>query len=182
MGIMDKLFGGTKQTSTLTPEQRALLGQLSGLQQQYNGNTYGILNEIAGNPTSAYEYDTDNGAAAFQSGIINPAMRQLNQQLRNVQHSSSLHSSANRFAQDQLKQGTMDNLNNLSYQNMLQQQQAKQSAQENAYGRQLSSLGQLMGGNQQVLGTQGVALQKKPGLLDGITAITGAAQGIKSLF
>jgi hypothetical protein len=185
MGLMNSikstLFGGTQKVNTLTPEQKALLSQMGGLQQQYNTNTYSTLNGIASNPESSYEYDTDNGAAAFQSGIVNPALQQLNQQLANTQHSSMLHTSANRYAQDQLKQNTMNNINNLSYQNQLQQQQLKQQAQDSAYNRQLSSLAQLMGGNQTVLGTQANAIQKTGGLLDILSAAGSVGQGVGAI-
>ena len=175
MGIADKIFGGVGQTSTLTKGQRGLLSQLGGLQQQYNGGAYEGLNN------SAYEYDADNGAAAFQSGVVNPAMQQLNRQLGNAQHSSMLHSSANRYAQDQMRQNTMNSLNNLQYQNMLQQQQMKQQAGENAYGRQMSALQGLLAGNQNVLGTKGVGLQRKPGLLDLMSAGGSLMQGVGSI-
>jgi exonuclease VII large subunit len=142
MGLMNSikstLFGGTQKVNTLTPEQKALLSQMGGLQQ-------------------------------------------LNQQLANTQHSSMLHTSANRYAQDQLKQNTMNNINNLSYQNQLQQQQLKQQAQDSAYNRQLSSLAQLMGGNQTVLGTQANAIQKTGGLLDILSAAGSVGQGVGAI-
>jgi len=181
MGLSSLLFGGTKQTSTLTAAQKALLNQVGGLQQQYNPETYSVLSGLAGNPESPYEYSADNGAAAFNSGITNPALQQLNQQIGNTKHSSMLHSSANRYAQDQLKQNTMNSLNNLKYQDQLQQQQLKQQGQDSAYTRQLQALSQLMGGNQAVLGTQGTALQKTGGLLDILSAAGSAARGIGSL-
>lgn len=182
MGLMNTLFGGTKQVSTLTKGQNGLLNQLSGLQNQYNGNTYAGLNAIANNPNNAYEYNADNGAAAFQSNIINPALRQMNTNIANTMHSSNLHSSANRTAQDNVRQNTMDNLNNLSYQNMMNQQKLKQEGQESAYGRQLQSLSQLLGGNSSVLGTQGTALSKAPGLFDVISGVGNAIGSVKSLF
>jgi hypothetical protein len=181
MGLRDAIFGGTKQVSTLSPAQKALLTQVGGLQQQYNGNTYGTLNDIASNPTSAYEYDVDNGAEAFRLGVNNPALQQLNQQIGNNQHSSMLHSSANMFGQNRMKQDTMNNINNLQYQNMIEQQKLKQQGQTDAYGRQLSSLGQLMGGNGQVLGTQAVGLQKTGGLLDIMSGVGGLLKGIGSI-
>lgn len=181
-GIGDFIFGGTEQQSTLTGKQDKLLKQLGGLQSDYNSGTYRGLNRIAKNPNSAYEYNADNGEAAFESGVVNPALQQLREQIANTSHSSQLHSSANRYAQDQLKQNTMNNLSNMKYQNMIQQQQFKQGAQENAYTRQQQALAQLLGGNQTVLGTQGTAMVKQPGLLDGVTAVTGAAKGVSSLF
>jgi hypothetical protein len=181
MGLMDTIFGGTKQVSTLNSAQKSLLNQLGGLQKQYNPETYSLLGGLAGNPQSSYEYDADNGAQAFQYGIVDPAMLELRKQIGNTQHSSMLHSSANRNAQDTLRQNTMNNLNNLSYQNMLQQQQLKQQGQESAYNRQLSALGQLMGGNQQVLGTQAVGLQKQGGLLDILSAAGSIGQGVGSI-
>lgn len=181
MGFNDFLFGGTKQKSTLTPSQKALLSQVGGLQQQYNPGTYSLLSSLAGDPQNSYEYNMDNGEAAFNSGVVNPALQQLNQQIGNVKHSSMLHSSANRNAQDKLKQNIMNSLNNMRYQNMLQQQQLKQQGQESAYTRQLQALGQLMGGNQTVLGTQGTALQKTGGLLDILSAAGSVARGVGSL-
>jgi len=175
---MDSIFGGTKQVSTLTPAQRSLLAQIGGLQNQYNPSTYAGLNAIASDPASSYQYNEDDGAAAFQSGIYNPAMREMNRQIGDTMHSSNLHSSANRVAQDRIRQGTMDNINGLSYQNMMNQQKLRQDAQEQAYGRQLSSLNSLLGGNQSVLGTQGTALQKTGGLLDIMSAAGALGQGI----
>ncbi|PKL19572.1 MAG: hypothetical protein CVV49_00615 [Spirochaetae bacterium HGW-Spirochaetae-5] len=181
MSFSDMIFGGTKQASTLTPAQKSLLSQLGGLQQQYNPGTFAALSSIGRNPSSSYEYNADNGAAAFNSGVVNPALQKLNEQLGNSQHSSMLHSSANRQAQDKLKSDTLNNINNLQYQNVLNQQQLKQQGQDNAYSRQLNALASLMGGNQSVLGTQGTALQKTGGLLDFLSAGGTAAMGIGSL-
>jgi hypothetical protein len=185
MGIFDSigntLFGGTKQVSTLNAGQQALMDQQSGLLQQYNPQSYSTLSQLAYNPQSSYQYDADNGAAAFKSGVYDPAMQQLNRQLANTNQSQMLHSSANQYAQNQLIQGTNNNLNNLQYQNNLQQQQMKQQAQDQAYGRQQSALAQMLGGNQSVYGTQATALQKTPGLLDGLSAIGGIAQGVGSM-
>lgn len=161
--IKSTLFGGTKPVSTLTPAQRELLSQLGGLQQDYNPSTYAGLAGIAGSPDSAYKYDAEGMQNAFKQGVFNPAMQQLNQQLGATKHSSSLHSSANRYAQDQLRQNIMNNLNNINWQNLLRQQEMEQQGQENAYARQMQALGGLMGGNQAVLGTQGTALQKTGG-------------------
>lgn len=183
MGFADTLFGGTKQTSILTKGQRNLLNQQSGLQQQYNPQTYGLLNSLGANPTDNYSYESQQAAGqAFNTGIVNPALKQLNQQIAGTQHSSNLHSSANRYAQDQLRGKTMDNLANLNYQNVLNQQKMEQEAGESASQRQLASLNALLGGNQTVLGTQGTALQKKAGLLDMINAGAGTIKGIGSLF
>ena len=175
-------FGGTKQKSTLTEGQRNLLGQQAGLQQQYNPQTYNLLGSLSAQPTDNYRYENMEAAnQAFKTGIENPALRQLNQQIANTQHSSNLHSSANRYAQDQLRSKTLDNLANLNYQNVLNQQQLEQQAGEQASGRQLQSLNSLLGGNQTVLGTQGVALQKAPGVLDYISGIGAAGSSIKNL-
>ena len=176
------LFGGTSNKSSQTKEQRGNLSQLAGLNQQYNPQTYGTLNSLATNPLSSYQYNNDNGARAFQQGIVNPAMDQMNQMIANTQHSSSLHSSANRAAQDKVRQDTSNYINNQAYQNMLNQQRMRQEAQEQAYGRQLSSLNSLLGGNNTVLGTQATYQQKKPGALDYVNAIGGTAGSIASLF
>ena len=175
------LFGGTSSGSTLTKEQQGNLSQLAGLNQQYNPQTYGTLNSLATNPLSSYQYNNDNGARAFLQGIVNPAMDQMNQMIANTQHSSSLHSSANRAAQDKVRQDTSNYINNQAYQNMLNQQRMRQEAQEQAYGRQLSSLNSLLGGNNTVLGTQATYQQKKPGALDYINGIGGAAGMIGAL-
>ena len=172
----DTLFGGTKQVDTLNPQQRALLEQMSNLQQQYNPQTLATLAQIGYTPQSAYKYNQQTMQDAFNAGIVNPALDQLNRQIANTQHSSMLHSSANRIAQDRLREGVLNNLNNLNWQNLLQQQQLEQQAQENAYQRQLSSLSQLLGGNSQILGTQATALTKKPGLLDMATGVAGLAK------
>lgn len=175
------LFGGTSSGSTLTKEQRGNLSQLAGLNQQYNPQTYGTLNSLATNPLSSYQYNDDNGARAFQQGIVNPAMDQMNQMIANTQHSSSLHSSANRAAQDKVRQDTSNYINNQAYQNMLNQQRMRQEAQEQAYGRQLQSLNSLLGGNNTVLGTQATYQQKKPGALDYGLAAAGTAGMIAAL-
>ena len=131
MGLMDSvkktIFGdvNNNQATTLTRTQKDLLKQLGGLNQQYNPQSYSVLSGLAYNPQSSYQYNTDNGEAAFQSGVVNPAMNQLNEQIANTKHSSMLHSSANRMAQNSLKQNTMDNINNLKYQDQLKQQQLK---------------------------------------------------------
>lgn len=175
------LFGGTEQKSTITRGQEKLLNQLGRLNRHYNPQTYATLADLSGAPGNSYQYDADNGAQAFNQGIVNPALQQLNQQIADVQHSSSLHSSANRAAQDQLRQNTMNSLNTARYQDMMQQQQLRQQAQEQAYARQLQSLGQLMGGNASVLGTQAAALSKTPGLLDYASGAGSLMKGLGSL-
>ena len=160
------LFGGTSNGSSQTKEQRGNLRQLASLNQQYNPMTYSTLAGLSTNPLSAYQYDADNGARAFQQGIINPAMDQMNRMIADTQHSSNLHSSANRAAQDKVRQDTSNYINNQAYQNMLNQQQMRQQAQEQMYGRQLQSLNSLLGGNNTVLGTQATYQKKNPGALD----------------
>jgi hypothetical protein len=182
MGLGNFLFGDTSNGSTLTSGQDKNLRQLSRLNRRYNPLTYSTLSSLSQNPESSYQYDADNGAAAFQSGIVNPAMDQMNQMIANTQHSSSLHSSANRAAQDKVRQDTSNYINNQAYQNMLNQQQMRQQAQEQAYGRQLQSLNSLLGGNNTVLGTQATYQKKNPGALDIISGIGGAAGSIASLF
>ena len=177
----DFLFGGTGSGSTQTREQRGNLRQLAGLNQQYNPMTYSTLAGLSANPLSSYQYDADNGARAFQQGIVNPAMDQMNQMIANTQHSSNLHSSANRAAQDKVRQDTSNYINNQAYQNMLNQQQMRQQAQEQMYGRQLQSLNSLLGGNNTVLGTQATYQKKNPGALDYINGIAGSAGTIAAL-
>lgn len=175
------LFSGVENKPSQLKEQKNNLLQLAGLNQQYNPQTYATLNSLSSNPLSSYQYDADNGAAAFQSGIVNPAMDQMNQMIANTQHSSNLHSSANRAAQDKVRQDTSNYINNQAYQNMLNQQQMRQQAQEQMYGRQLQSLNSLLGGNNTVLGTQATFQKKKPGALDYISGIGGAAAAIGAL-
>jgi hypothetical protein len=182
MGLGSFLFGSTGSGSTLTGGQKDNLRQLAGLNQRYNPMAYSTLGSLSANPLSSYQYDADNGARAFQQGIVNPAMDQMNQMIANTQHSSNLHSSANRAAQDKVRQDTSNYINNQAYQNMLNQQQMRQQAQEQAYGRQLQSLNSLLGGNNTVLGTQATYQKKNPGALDIISGIGGAAGSIASLF
>jgi len=150
--------------STLTPEQEAVLSQnasyLNGTQNAdgtYNHD--GALNtlysqlgsqaaapgksnyeEVAWNP-SAYNdkssYDSvSNWEGEFDNGVVNPAMRQMQGLIDNTKHSSNLHSSANRYAQDQVRNNTLDNLSTKRYDNVMQQQQMKMQGQEQLLGRQ----------------------------------------------
>lgn len=177
----DFLFGSTKNKSSQTAGQEANLSQLAGLNQQYNPMVYSTLGSLSSNPMSSYQYNEDNGARAFQQGIVNPAMDQMNQMIANTQHSSNLHSSANRAAQDKVRQDTSNYINNQAYQNMLKQQQMRQQAQEQAYGRQLQSLNSLLGGNNTVLGTQATYQKKNPGALDYAIAAGGTLGMLKGL-
>lgn len=177
MGLMSSISntlfgGGSKQVSTLTPEQLALLNQQAGLQQGLNPTLYSNINNEITNPTSSYSYDNGQAARdAFQTGIVDPARAELNRQIGDTMHSSNIHSSANRAAIDNLKTNTMNNLNNLNYQDILNQQKLEQEAEEQANQRKLGYTTMGLGQNQNIYGTQSTALQKQGGLLDAVSGI-----------
>ena len=182
MGLMDGLFGGTKQVSTLNKDQEKNLKQLSQLNMQYNPMAYKGLADFATGPSSIYKFDAGGMQDAFNAGVLVPGQIQLNKNLANNNHSSMLHSSANRIARDNMVTDFNNNIQGLRYQNMLNQQKLEQEADEAEKQRQLSALSGLLGGNAQVLGTHAVDNQKEAGLLDLLSAGTSVAKGVKSLF
>ncbi len=179
-GFSDFLFGKNdpKQQSLLSESQMQQLGQLNSLNQQYNPQTFQTLGQLAGTPQSSYSASGAN----FQAGVYDPAMRTLNQQIANSNHSSNLHSSANAHLKNQLRQNTMDKLSQQRYQDALNQQKLRQQAQEQAYGRQLQALQQLAGLSSQGLGrTQENIVNHQGGLVDFVTAVGAMGQGIGSM-
>ena len=182
MGLTDKIFGGTKQVSTLNKDQEKNLKQLSQLNIQYNPMAYKGLADFATGPSSTYKFDEGGMDDAFNAGVLVPGQIQLNKNLANNNHSSMLHSSANRIARDNMVTDFNNNIQGLRYQNMLNQQKLEQEADEAEKQRQLSALSGLLGGNAQVLGTHAVYNQKEAGLLDLLSAGTSVAKGVKSLF
>jgi len=156
---MDALTSGeasVDQASTLTAEQLALLGMSANASQANLATLYGEYGKLATSPIKSTYEDVADWENKFQNGVVNPAMNQLNSLIDNTKHSSNLHSSANRYAQDQLRQGTMDSLSGMRYQNTMAQQQMKQAGLDDAYTRQLAALGGLSNLNANALGVQGV--------------------------
>ncbi len=159
--------------STLTAEQQAYLAQLSGLNGQMLPQTMSTLGGLAYNPQSNYS-KMNNWEGEFQAGVVNPAMDQMNQAIDNTKHSSNLHSSANRYAQDQLRSGTMNQLAGLRYDQGMKERSMQLQGLDNAQANQMSALGALSNLSGQALGVQGVEniVSKNPSWLDYLS--TGA--------
>lgn len=148
--------GGTdiNQASTLTADQKAYLAQLNGVNSNNLQGLSAGYNDLINNPV-------DKFTPEFEAGVVNPAMSQLSQAIADTQHSSNLHSSANRYATNQLKNSTLNNIAGLRYNGLMTNQQLQSQ-------RQLAGLQGLAGLSGQGLGVNGVenVISKKPGLLD----------------
>lgn len=142
--------------STLTPEQLALLGLSADASRANLATLYGEYGKLASSPIKSTYEDVADWENKFQTGVVNPAMNVMNKSIADTKHSSNLHSSANRLAQDGIRQKTIDNLSGLRYQNTMAQQQMKQAGLDDAYTRQLSALTGLSNLNANALGVQGV--------------------------
>ena len=175
-GPINTALGGSNDVSsasTLTPEQQAQLAALTG----YNINNYkpmfSTLSSLAYEPQSTYS-KLGNWESEFNTGVVNPAMNSMNTMIADTKHSSNLHSSANRLAQDKIRQNTNDKLAGLRYDQLMKERSMEMQGLENMNQNQLSALGALSNLSGQALGVQGIQniVSKNPGLLDYIT--TGA--------
>ena len=169
----------TTPTSTLTPEQKAQLAALTG----YNINNYkpmfSTLSSLAYNPQSTYS-KLNNWEGEFNTGVVNPALNQMNSMIGDTKHSSMLHSSANRLAQDKIRQNTNDKLAGLRYDQLMKERGMQMQGLENMNQNQLSALGALSNLSSQALGVNGVEniVTQNKGLLDYLAA---SAPGLAAL-
>ena len=166
------------QASTLTNAQKEYLKQLSGQAGDNLSGLYGGYNDIAGsgstfqqqtynnpyqatgynaqntfqstgyNPTSAYE-SVANWEQEFQNGVVNPAQRQMNQNISASRNRNNLHSRAAVADESNIRQNTADNISGQRYNNVMAQQQMKMQGQESALGREFSHLTNQAGLQQQ---------------------------------
>lgn len=122
--------------------------QSTFMASNYNpGNSYVEPDKYnAGHAYSGTPYDpgnsydsVNNWEAEFQNGVVNPAMDQMNRAIANTQHSSNLHSSANRAAQDNVRNATLNDLASKRYNNVMNQQQMKMQGTESSLGRLLQN-------------------------------------------
>lgn len=143
------------QASTLTPEQQAQLSALSAQNIANYPHMYSALGSLAYNPESNYS-KIGNWEGEFNAGVFNPAMNQMNKMIDNTRHSSNLHSSANRYAQDQLRQGLSDQLAGLRYDQLMKERSMQLQGLDDAQQRQMSALGALNNLSGQALGVNGV--------------------------
>ena len=190
MGLFNKVKSGGKKllkglenkkpsvdpASTLTPEQQA---QLSALSSQNIANypmMYSALGGLAYNPQSNYSR-LNNWESEFNTGVVNPMTSKMNELIADTRHSSSLHSSANRFAQDKIKQDTLNNLAGLRYDQLMKERAMELQGLDDSQQRQLSALGELSNLSSQALGVNGVEniVNKKRDWMDyatfGVSAI-----------
>ena len=149
-------------TSTLTPEQQAQLAALTGKNISGYDGLFNQLGGLAYSPQNDYSRMA-NWEGEFNQGVVNPALNQMNQLIDNTKHSSNLHSSANRFAQDKVRQNTMDNLAGMRYNQMMSERGMEMQGQEAARQRQLAALTGLSNLSGQALGVNGVENIVKPG-------------------
>lgn len=169
--------------STLTPEQQQQLAALTQQNISGYGDLFGQLQGMAQNPQNDYKRMV-NWEGEFNQGVVNPALNQMNQLIGDTKHSSNLHSSANRYAQDRVKQDTMDKLSGLRYNQMMTERGMEMSGQEQARQRQLAALTGLSNLSGQGVGVQGienVVTPGTPGLVQQLVPLAGSA-AIASLF
>lgn len=162
-------------TSTLTAEQQAYLNSLIGQNTQSLPQTFSALGSLAYNPKSNYS-KMGNWESEFQSGVVNPALNQMNSLIDNTKHSSNLHSSANRLAQDKIRQATNDKIAGLRYNQLMKERTMQMQGLDNAQSNQLSALGALANLSGQALGVNGVEniVSHNNGALDYLTALAPA--------
>jgi len=110
------------------------------------GNSYKATGYNAQNSFADTAYDAGNSydsvknwEGEFNSGVVDPSIRKMNDLINTTKHSSNLHSSANRYAQDQVRNNTLDNLAAQRYDNVMKQQALKMQGTESALGRTLSN-------------------------------------------
>lgn len=188
--ITDKigdLFKGKEaekeQMDLLTPEQKEQLAALTGHNIEGYNSLFGQYRNMAANPQNDYRR-MRNWESEFNQGVVNPALNQMNQLIADTKHSSNLHSSANRFAQDKIRQDTSDKLAGLRYNQLMQERGMEMQGQEAARQRQLAALTGLSNLSGQGVGVQGVeniVTPAQPGLIEQIIPV-GAAAAIASLF
>lgn len=148
--------------SILTPEQQQQLAALTQQNISGYGDLFGQLQGMAQNPQNDYKRMA-NWEGEFNQGVVNPALNQMNQLIADTKHSSNLHSSANRFAQDKIRQDTSDKLAGLRYNQLMTERGMEMTGQEAARQRQLAALTGLSNLSGQALGVNGVENIIKPG-------------------
>ncbi len=166
-----------KSMSTLTPEQEAQLAALTGHNIAGYNSLFDQYRNMAANPQNDYRRMA-NWETEFNKGVVNPALNQMNQLIGDTKHSSNLHSSANRYAQDRVKQDTMDKLAGLRYNQLMTERGMEMQGQEAARARQLAALTGLSNLSGQAVGVQGienVVTPAQPGLIQQAAPIAAAA-------
>lgn len=151
-------FGGkyeVKPASTLTAEQQAQLAALTAQNIANYPQMYSTLSSLAYTPQSTYS-KLNNWESEFNTGVVNPAMNSMNTMIADTKHSSNLHSSANRLAQDKIRQNTNDKLARLRYDQLMKERSMQMQSLENMKQNQLSALGALSNLSGQALGVNGV--------------------------
>ena len=167
-------FGGkneVKPASTLTAEQQAQLAALTAQNIANYPQMYSTLSSLAYTPKSTYS-KLGNWESEFNTGVVNPAMNSMNTMIADTKHSSNLHSSANRLAQDKIRQNTNDKLAGLRYDQLMKERAMQMQSLENMKQNQLSALGALSNLSSQALGVNGVEniVTQNKGLLDYLAA------------
>ena len=168
--------------STLTAEQQRQLAALTNQNISNYQPMFSTLGSLAYNPQTTYS-KLNNWENEFQSGVVNPALSQMNTAIDNTKHSSNLHSSANRLAQDKIRQNTLNDLAAKRYNQMMTERSMEMQAAENALQNQLSALGALGNLSGQALGVNGVEniATKNPTILDYATAGGSLLGGLGAL-
>jgi len=149
-------------TSTLTAEQQAQLAALTGKNIGGYDNLFNQQRSLAYNPQNDYQ-KMNNWEGEFNAGVVNPALTQMNQLIVDTRHSSNLHSSANRYAQDQIRQKTSDMLAGARYDQLMKERNMRMQGQEAARARQQAALSGLGSLSSTALGVQGIENIYKPG-------------------
>jgi len=168
--VTDSLFGTkpkSEQGDLLNEDQQAQLAALTDQNTQGYGDLFGQYRGMANSPQNDYSRMA-NWEGEFNQGVVNPALNQMNQLIGDTKHSSNLHSSANRFAQDRVRQNTMDNLSGMRYNQMMTERGMEMQGQEAARQRQLAALTGLSNLSGQALGVnpyENVVQQGQQGLL-----------------
>lgn len=165
--------------STLTADQQAQLAALSSQNIANYPQMYSTLGALAYNPQSNYS-KLNNWEGEFNTGVVNPALNQMNSMIGDTKHSSMLHSSANRLAQDKIRQNTNDKLAGLRYDQLMKERSMQMQSLDNMKQNQLSALGALSNLSSQALGVNGVEniVTQNKGLLDYLAA---SAPGLAAL-
>ena len=164
--IVSDIFYGKEaekeQMDLLTPEQREQLAALTGHNIAGYNDLFGQYRGMAARPQNDYSRMA-NWEGEFNKGVVNPALHQMNQLIGDTKHSSNLHSSANRFAQDKVRQNTMDQLSGLRYNQLMQERGMEMQGQDAARQRQQYALTALSNLSGQGIGVQGIENVVTPG-------------------
>ena len=179
------LFGSPKNTptSTLSADQKTMMGALGEGSSGAIGDLYGTLGNLSGNSPSAYDALPDF-EGTFQQQFGNPMRQQYEGDLNAIKNSDELFSGSTTASNFRANQKFNSGMASARAGMMMQERAKQQQSQENAYSRQLNA-SQLLSS----LSTAGLktkaqenVVSQTPGALSMISGVAQAVKGVAGLF